>query len=229
MKPHSQIAFSLFFCLFAFSKCAETAPQLRFPLQFSASVAITANAIPAAQKYPPRHRKLRVWYDYPQKRAKAEIEGGYEAAKLQLRRYDLGNEYMVRHDPINDCTRSYLGDKMPFPELPKEGVEYLGQEVVAGEEGEQDVLCDHWLYSEYNDRIHIYMDAATGAPRRLMQVYEPEPDKAKPMLTYDYTDVVLGKQDEDDFALPEGYSHQQCTRHVGGFPYLHVFHYFVKF
>lgn len=87
-----------------------------------------------------------------------------------------------------------------------------------------------------------------------MQVYEPEPDKAKPMLTYDYTDVVLGKQvhenqanyksyhefpifpcvcvslqDEDDFALPEGYSHQQCTRHVGGFPYLHVFHYFVKF
>lgn len=62
-----------------------------------------------------------------------------------------------------------------------------------------------------------------------MQEYVPEQGKTVAMLTYDYTDVVLGKQDIREFELPDGYSHAKCFRHVGGFPYLHIFHYFVKF
>ena len=50
-----------------------------------------------------------------------------------------------------------------------------------------------------------------------------------PMLTYDYRDVVLGQPDAAHFQLPVPYQHDHCDRHVGGFPYIHAFHYFVKF
>lgn len=199
-------------CCFSLSAAASDAtPRLQFPLQFSATLRITADTIPETQRYPPRHRRMRVWYDYVQKLAKAEVEAGYEAAKLQLRRYDQvtrtaaapaaaaayrrskwnesdewgmahgsltvvcvprvdlwrgqRNEYVVWHDPINDCMRSYLGEAMPFPELPKENVQYLGLELVRGEDGRPDVLCNHWLFTEYNDRIRMYMDAETGGNR----------------------------------------------------------------
>lgn len=31
------------------------------------------------------------------------------------------------------------------------------------------------------------------------------------------------------FELPEQYTHATCTRNVPGFPYLHVFHHYVRF
>jgi hypothetical protein len=31
------------------------------------------------------------------------------------------------------------------------------------------------------------------------------------------------------FELPAPWEHAACERQVGGFPYLHVFHYFVRF
>lgn len=67
---------------------ASSGPKLQFPLQFSALLRVTAHAVPEAQQYPPRYRRMRLSYDYVQKLAKAEVEAGYEAAKLQLRRYD---------------------------------------------------------------------------------------------------------------------------------------------
>ena len=50
------------------------------------------------------------------------------------------------------------------------------------------------------------------------------------MLTYDYSDVVLGRPGDGLFELPSGMSaDRDCDRVVGGFPYQHVWHYFVKF
>jgi len=50
-----------------------------------------------------------------------------------------------------------------------------------------------------------------------------------PMLTYDYKDVTLGPPADSLFEITQGYNHHSCERFVGGFPYLHIFHYFVRF
>jgi hypothetical protein len=52
-----------------------------FPLQFSGSIQITSNLIDEASTYPPRIRRMHVHYDYINKRARADIEGGYEVSK----------------------------------------------------------------------------------------------------------------------------------------------------
>ncbi len=80
-----------------------------FPLQITANVVITAHLIEESSEYPPRTRKMKIFYDYKKKRARADIEEGYEAAKTYYRQYNTKNEYMVRKPPINDCKRSYLG------------------------------------------------------------------------------------------------------------------------
>ena len=81
-----------------------------FPLQLSAKIEITAHLIDPDNEYPPRIRKLKIYYDYINKVARADIEEGYEAEKTYIRRYDQKNEYMIRYPPINDCKRSYLGN-----------------------------------------------------------------------------------------------------------------------
>jgi hypothetical protein len=153
-------------------------------------------------------------------RARAEIEAGYEAAKIYIRRYDTNQEYMVRLPPINDCKRSYLGEVMPFPDIPDS--RFVKEEVING------VDCNYFLHEDFETRVHIYLDSRTGAPVRLL-TESVEDDVSIPLLTYDYSDVVLGPPAESWFTLPSPYSHDTCDRHVGGFPYLHVFHYFIKF
>ena len=51
--------------------------------------------------------------------------------------------------------------------------------------------CDYFLFTDYETKVHIYLDSASGAPVKL--IHEVEVDKQDvPMLTYDYKDVVLG-------------------------------------
>ena len=208
------------------------APPLVFPLQFSATLTITAHLVDESSEYPPRTRQMMLYYDYINKKARADIEAGYEAAKIYFRRYDQKNEYMVRLPPINDCKRSYLGEVMPFPDIPD--VEYEGLSVIDG------VECNHYVHEDYDTVVRIYMSAKDGAPVRLVQesIIDTETDiggdgaiigQTTPLLTYDYTDVVLEAPEESLFELQDPYHHKACTRHVGGFPYLHVFHYFVRF
>lgn len=177
---------------------------------------------------------MTLYYDYIAKKARADIEAGYEAAKMYIRRYDNKNEYMVRLPPINDCKRSYLGEVMPFPDIPD--TEFVGTSIVEG------IQCNHYVHEDYDTRVHIYMAAADGTPVRLTQestIKENTPVDIEgnaaadavytPLLTYDYSDVTLEAPEPSLFELPEPYTHKACTRHVGGFPYLHVFHYFVRF
>lgn len=49
------------------------------------------------------------------------------------------------------------------------------------------------------------------------------------LLTYDLENVTLGPQRTADFAIPDGYTHRDCERSVSGFPYIHAFHYYLRF
>jgi hypothetical protein len=187
-------------------------PVPSFPLQFSARVTITAHLIEPENEYPPRTRYMNIYYDYLNKMARADIEEGYEAAKIYFRRYDLKHEYMVRIDPINDCKRSYMGELMPFPDIPEAVYKY--DETVNGSE------CNYFLYEEYDTRVHIYMDASTGAPVKLVQESISE---ATPLLSYEYSDVVLAPPAESLFELPTPYQHDQVS------DILAAFHIFISF
>ena len=197
----------------------------KFPLQCSFNVTITANQVSDAENaFPPRVRTIGVYYDYVNKRGRADIQEGYEAAKVYLRRYEEGvdMEYMVRLPPIDDCKRSNLLDVMPYPLIPD--TNFVKQMACPGG-GQQ---CDYFLCTDYDTKVHIYMDSSTGAPVQLVQ--EAEVDKQDvPMLTYDYHDVVLGAPDKSHFELASlDKQVEDCDLHAGGFPYLHLFHYFVK-
>ena len=164
---------------------------------------------------------MKVFYDYITKRARADIAEGFEASKTYIRRYDSKNEYMVRHAPINDCKRSYLSETMPVPEIPTEA-KYQGRKTV------DSLQVDYFVFEEENMRINMYFNAETKSPYRLIEE-AIEDSVSVPYLTYDFSNVELGPVDDLEFELPDSYSHGTCDRHIGGFPYLHIFHYFVRF
>ena len=195
-------------------------PVAIFPLQFSANIEITAHLIEPDSEYPPRTRRMTVYYDYESKQARADMEGGYEAAKVYLRRYDEKYEYMIRLPPINDCKRSYLGEVMPYPDIPD--ASFVKMEVVNG------ILCNYFVHKDFDTIIHIFMSDDDGSPVKLIQE-SIEDGISTPLLTYDYSDVHLGPVESHWFDIPKPFQHKSCVRHVGGFPYLHIFHYFVKF
>lgn len=155
------LQFALILTLSWFWRCKSETPRAVFPLQLMANIEITAHLIEEDSDYPPRTRRMTIFYDYINKRARADIEAGYEAAKLYIRRYDLDNEYMIRLPPIEDCKRSYLGENMPFPELPL--AEFKKEEEIKG------IDCNYFTHSEYNTKIHFYLDKSSGAPVRLIQ------------------------------------------------------------
>lgn len=190
-----------------------------FPLQLSATVEITAHLIEASSEYPPRTRRMKVDYDYIRKIARIDIEEGYEAAKTYIRRYDQKNEYMIRDPPINDCKRSYLGEVMPFPDITD--TKFIGVDSI------KNVECYHFIHTDYDTILHIYMAVESGAPVRLVQE-SMEDGVITPMLTYDYLNVILGPPVDNLFEIPKPFSHSACERHTGGFPYIHIFHYFVR-
>lgn len=117
---------------------------------------------------------------------------------------------------------------MPFPDIPD--AQYVETKV------QNNILCNYFLHSDYDTRVHIYLAAGTGEPVQLtVSSIKSNPDGTEIMtdlLTYLYSDVVLGPPPSSVFDLPEPYASSaqtSCERQVGGFPYLHAFHYFVRF
>jgi hypothetical protein len=163
---------------------------------------------------------MLIHYDYLNKRARVDIDKGYEAAKTYIRRYDSKNEYMIRLPPINDCKRSYLGELMAYPDIPT--AQYVGVREIRG------IICNQYLIEEYDNRIHIFMSTDDEAPVQLIQESTVE-EESVPMLTYDYSNVRLEEPDEANFDIINGFEHSSCDRHVGGFPYLHIFHHYIRF
>ena len=109
---------------------------------------------------------------------------------------------------------------MPFPDLSE--LQYSGKEMIDSK------LCNYFIFQQHSSRIHIYMNADDGAPVRLIEENVMS-DVSTPLLTYEYRDVVIGPPSPEWFELPSQFDRSTCVRHVGGFPYLHIFHYFVRF
>lgn len=214
----------LFFilCLGLLNINANDDPKPVFPLQFSANLDITSHLIDESSSYPPKRRRITIYYDFINKKARADIEGGYEAAKYYIRRYDLNKEYMIRLKPIDDCKRSYLGETMPYPKFPDSSV-YSGIVEVNGE------LAYHFIHEEFDIRVHFYFSVEEGIPLKLDQESIEEDGTIVPLLTYEFSDFQLDPPDDLWFELPSEVPESSCIRHVGGFPYLHIFHYFIKF
>jgi hypothetical protein len=162
---------------------------------------------------------MKIYYDYIGKRARADLDDAYEAAKVYLRWYDRNIEYMVRLPPINDCKQSYLGELMPYPDI-SDSV-FIDEETIEG------VVCNHFVHDDFETRVHMYLTVEGNKPVRLIQESVVE-EQSIEILTYNYLNVSLGIPDEV-FELPEPYTRSICTKHTGGFPYLHIFHYFVRF
>jgi hypothetical protein len=223
------LIFSLMAMVLHVSLVASEEKVAKFPLQLSFNLKITAHQIDADNEFPPRVRKMEIHYDYINSRARANMEPGFEAEKTYIRRYDNKNEYMVRMPPLNDCKRSYLGETMPYPLIPE--TEFIkDNEIINGKR------VDYYLHSDYETRIHMYFEHGTYIPVQLLQESVSGSDESNgsdgistPMLTYDFEKVIIGEPDIKLFDLMEPYTHELCERHVGGFPFLHVFHYFVKF
>ena len=216
----------------------ESTPVARFPLQMTFNLTLTAHQVPEDIEYPPRVRSMGIFYDYIGKRGRADISEGYEAAKVHLRRYCDKKEYMVRLPPIDDCKRSNLLEIMPYPLIPDaEFIKQVECPSPVGKSIQNMGVCNYFLFKDYRTKVHMYFQANTGAPVQLIQeTEEQEKGLDIPMLTYDYTDVVLGVPPDLAFDLAEHhsengepYSHDKCDLHVGGFPYLHIFHYFARF
>lgn len=203
----------------------------KFPLEFQFNLTITAHQVPAETDYPPRLRSYYVYYDYLHNRARIDVDAGYEAAKVYIRRYDLDHEYMVRQPPIGDCKRSHMGDVMPYPHLP--ALAYTDTVDLNG------IRCKHYVYEEeYMTRIHMYFNAQ-GLPVQLIQEsMDSETQQHIPMLTYDYKDIQvgtistsifeIGSMERGEAAKGGTWSKEQCDLHAGGFPFIHLWHHFVK-
>jgi hypothetical protein len=72
----SAMGYLLLLSLSTSAAAIKAAPVPFFPLQFSAEISITAHLIEEDSEYPPRMRKMRVYYDYINKLARADIDAG---------------------------------------------------------------------------------------------------------------------------------------------------------
>ncbi|CAN0295808.1 unnamed protein product [Pylaiella littoralis] len=202
------------------SEEAGFTPQ--FPEQFSARLQITSHMVDRAKEYPPWNREMDVVYDSVAGRAKVVVRQGLNAGKTFLRLYSSKEEYMIREGAYPACRRSNLGDLMPSPELPRT-VSFQGVQMLGGSK------CEHWFQDDGVSRIHIFIDSVTQAPRRLTEETLSAGAAAVPLMTYDFLDFKVGPQAPELFVLPEQYvSREACDLHVGGFPYLHLFHHYLR-
>ena len=198
--------------------------------RWSATVRTTAHLIPKDSTYPARVGEIRVTYDYLSRRVSAVGQLGYEANRTYVRLYDRKQEYLVWRGEYPSCERSHLGEPMPMPALPAQLADTGHVDEIDG------VPHERWLdATQLPERVIVWLHAGTHLPRRLTTTWE-EGGAEKPLMTYDLLDLVAGPEDADvppAFAealeLPTEHTHDTCKRHVGGWPYLHVFHHYVRF
>ena len=193
-----------------------------FPLQFVTRVKTTAHLIDESLEYPPRYGEKLVFYDYINKRAKAAILSGLDAGKNYTRRIDLQQEYRVRGPPHATCDRSYASDeKMPKPDIPIKG-QRLPDTSLDGH------IVEQWIVQESPETRSI-VSFLNGNPRRLRNEWINDDGQTYyPLMTYDFLNFQNIAPDEAAFHL-DGWQHHNCSRWIGGWPSLHLFHWFFRF
>jgi len=212
---------------------SKLAPTL--PLQFTATVKITAHRVDKDALYPPYLKILKVAYDQPNGRFKAVEENRYthEAMRFTIRRYDQGREFQVIDTTDEEgegpfaCIASKIKDSMPLPEWPSQAI-YEGTEPLNG------VECDLWREDFGTVEISIYFNAKTGAPVRVEveTIEQTQPVRlTTPDLTFDWSDFRAGEP-KDKFQLPFAIEDVESTcqwqPNNVGFPYMHIFHFYYR-
>ena len=173
-----------------------------------------------------------------------------------IRRYDEKNDYSIRTIHVNDddgtmeskCQRSYLGEDMPPPSLPvllslgNETITIENKNIVEVESNcasQRDcehasnqtlqVKQQHWVHdvARTDERIHVYFDADGVIPKSA--IYEEVDETtgiATKLMTYEFLrfQVMDGGIDSSEFTPPD----TVCERFIIGFPYLNLFHNYLK-
>ncbi len=115
---------------------------------------------------------------------------------------------------------------MPWPEFPVT-MEARGVEDIAF--GGAARRTQHWVEDIGEERTHVWVDADTGAPLRLTNEAVAADGAVTPLMTYELLYSRLGAPDDAHFALQQGWTHKTCERFLTGFPYIHAFHWYLRF
>jgi hypothetical protein len=158
------------------------------------------------------------------KKSRAKYLEGFDEGRMFIRRYDMKKEFMIEHVKVlskYECKRSYLGDEIPLPEFP-ENLKYHGLVSLSG------LVCSYWKVEIQGlSRVHVFMNAKTGHPVRVTEEWI-ENDNVVPLMTYEFKHFRDSAPSPNVFELTEGFTTKTCERHVGGFPYIHIFHTYLR-
>lgn len=111
---------------------------------------------------------------------------------------------------------------MPPPMLPQDARRVVDN-VIDGS------LVEHWIVNVDNiEQSHIYIDAKLHIPRRLVQEIREDGENFVPIMTYDFLDFELVVPAETVFTLSPPWNDENCSRHIGGWPYIHLFHHYLR-
>merc|ERR1712070_901241 len=183
---------------------AVSAPVL--PSQFTGTVETVALLLDKDIEYPPRVKKYEIAYDWPNKMAKVAVTAGEEWDEYILR-YDQNMEHHIEMEgKERKCYVSELKVKMPLPEKLK-WPRYQGKKQVRG------IECHHWIDGKGDSKVDYFETVAERRPLQLLT----------PAMSYDFIKYTPGPPDPAVFAIDS----RQCEEQVGGFPYVHVWHYFI--
>jgi len=184
---------------------AISAPVL--PNQFSGTIETVALLLDKDIEYPPRVKRYEVNYDWVNKMAKVAVTAGDEWDEYILR-YDQDMEHHIEMEGKKRmCYVSELRVKMPLPEKMKWS-RLIGVENKGGQQ------CYHWTEGKGDSKVDYYETVKDRSPVHL----------ATPAMTYDFIDFRRGPPDPEIFEVDS----RQCEEQVGGFPYVHVWHYYIR-
>lgn len=151
-------------------------------------------------------------------RATSPLHRGLDAGKTFYRDFKGENEYLIKKSSKKTCQRSWLGTPMPPIELPK--MIDIGETEISGKE------CTHWVRDEGTERIHMWFTKEEGTPMRLTHEHVGEDGVSEPTMTYDIKDFTEGVGDFGLEGVEGDWKHENCERFVGGWPWMHLWHYY---
>merc|ERR1712086_601516 len=141
------------------------------------------------------------------KMAKVAVTAGDEWDEYILR-YDQDMEHHIEMEgKQRKCYVSELRVKMPLPERMK-WPRLVGIENKGGHK------CYRWTEGKGDSKVDYFETVQERRPVHL----------ATPAMTYDFVNFKSGPPDPEVFAVES----RQCEEQVGGFPYVHVWHYYIR-
>merc|ERR1712195_284357 len=123
-------------------------------------------------------------------------------------RYDQDMEHHIEMEgKQRKCYVSELRVKMPLPERMK-WPRLVGIENKGGHK------CYRWTEGKGDSKVDYFETVQERRPVHL----------APPAMTYDFVNFKSGPPDPEVFPVES----RQCEEQVGGFPYVHVWHYYIR-